>query len=448
MSLTRTRKPLMKHLSVTSCLIALFLLHASPALCERAYVANLNGDSVSVIDLDDNTVVNTIPVGDAPRSVAATEDGSRVFVLNGRDETVSVIDPATDTVIDTIDVSYSYDTGGDFPVPFEPTEIVASPDGKTVYVAADTFGALVVDVASGTITDLGERLGLAPEELYIDGMFDISPTGDFVYSHQYSDRTAGIIRINAETLQEEGEYSLSTIGFAVADDGQDIFSRWIGEVDTVQTTSFLVDPFDLSDSSVYMREIDDLDFAEPLVVAPDNKTVYYVVDDFHSFDDNIPFKSATPAVVAIDMSTFQVLGGVSIEDKPVGIDITSDGSRLVVPITTRNHVTIIDTESFTVVTNLPTGPTPRAFKRFILPDSGSSGGGTDIVFQPQSLSVSNGTFGLVVGGPQNASVVLERSSDLTTWTPVTTNILSNSTWPLSLPTGSNTMQFYRARLSP
>ena len=298
-------------------MVVSFAFGCFSALGEKAYIANLNaGLTFPSLISAARIVLKTIPVGDAPRSVAATEDGSRVFVLNGRDKTVSIIDPTTDTVINTLDVSYSYDLGHGDTEDFDPAEIVASPNGDTIYLAAPYYGALVVDVATGAITDLGEQLGLNPYELYVNRMFDISPLGDFVYSYQFSGSTAGIIRINAATLQEEGEYSVSSIGFAVADDGASVFTRYIGELATVHTVSFLVDPIDLSDSSVYMDFIDDLDFAEPLVVAPDNKTVYYVVEDFTSYNDSIPFSSDTPAVVAIDSSAWKVLGVVPIEDKP------------------------------------------------------------------------------------------------------------------------------------
>lgn len=71
-----------------------------------------------------------------------------------------------------------------------------------------------------------------------------------------------------------------------------------------------------------------------------------------------------------------------------------------------------------------------------------------IDFPPQSLSVSNGLFQFLLTGPENASVILERSTTLTNWTPIATNTLLPGGWPLSLPTGTNAKQFYRARLGP
>lgn len=67
---------------------------------DRLYVANANSDSVSVIALDKNIVVQTIaaritpkaPLGSAPNAVAVSGDGKRLFVANGADNAVAVID--------------------------------------------------------------------------------------------------------------------------------------------------------------------------------------------------------------------------------------------------------------------------------------------------------------------------------------------------------------------
>src|SRR5438128_10889400 len=68
----------------------------------EAYVANQSSNNVSVIDVATQTVVATIAVGSAPRSVTAS--ASRVYVANSGTGTVSVIDPSTHTVVSTITV--------------------------------------------------------------------------------------------------------------------------------------------------------------------------------------------------------------------------------------------------------------------------------------------------------------------------------------------------------
>jgi YVTN family beta-propeller protein len=66
---------------------------------------NENNNNVSVIDTTTNTVVGgLIPVGSGPNGAAITPDGSKVYIPNLLDNTVSVIDTAANSVIATIPV--------------------------------------------------------------------------------------------------------------------------------------------------------------------------------------------------------------------------------------------------------------------------------------------------------------------------------------------------------
>lgn len=64
----------------------------------RAYVANINDNTVSVIDSGTNTVIATVPVGQLPITVAVSPNGAFAYVANQGSHTVSVIDAATNTV--------------------------------------------------------------------------------------------------------------------------------------------------------------------------------------------------------------------------------------------------------------------------------------------------------------------------------------------------------------
>jgi YVTN family beta-propeller protein len=66
-----------------------------------AYVPLPFADQVAVVDLATNTVRN-VPVGNAPVGVAIEPGGARVYVANGEGNTVSVIDATSHTVVGTI----------------------------------------------------------------------------------------------------------------------------------------------------------------------------------------------------------------------------------------------------------------------------------------------------------------------------------------------------------
>ncbi|GHB84088.1 hypothetical protein GCM10010347_63780 [Streptomyces cirratus] len=82
------------------------------------YVTNLHSDTLSVIDIRTDAVVDSVRVGDRPDSVAVTPDGSHVYVTNSLTDTVSVIEARTRMVVDTIAVGE------------EPSRVRISLDGR------------------------------------------------------------------------------------------------------------------------------------------------------------------------------------------------------------------------------------------------------------------------------------------------------------------------------
>jgi YVTN family beta-propeller protein len=59
-----------------------------------AYVANVNGNSVSVINAETMAVTATLPVGVSPTSVGVLPNGSAAYVTNLKDGTVTVVNIA------------------------------------------------------------------------------------------------------------------------------------------------------------------------------------------------------------------------------------------------------------------------------------------------------------------------------------------------------------------
>jgi YVTN family beta-propeller protein len=69
---------------------------------KRIYVATGRGNSVAVIDSEQLSLVNVIPVGQRPWGIALTPDGRKLYTANGLSDDVSVVDTATNKVIATI----------------------------------------------------------------------------------------------------------------------------------------------------------------------------------------------------------------------------------------------------------------------------------------------------------------------------------------------------------
>jgi YVTN family beta-propeller protein len=87
-----------------------------------AYVANLNSNTLSVIDTDSDAVVATVNAGPTPRDVEATPDGRYLLVVNQSTNQVTVLDASNYSIVGTVAV-------GNFPC-----AIAIAPDGSAAYV--------------------------------------------------------------------------------------------------------------------------------------------------------------------------------------------------------------------------------------------------------------------------------------------------------------------------
>ncbi len=106
--------------------------------------------TVSVLDPSTGKVLKEIAVGLHPNDIIASADGKIVFVSNANSDNVSVISTEKDAVVETISVRLSPDKNsfwGD-----SPNGLGLSKDGKTLYVANGMDNALAV-------VELGKKAG-------------------------------------------------------------------------------------------------------------------------------------------------------------------------------------------------------------------------------------------------------------------------------------------------
>ena len=114
---------------------------AEAATRSMLYVANSQGDDITIIDLATQKVVKTLKVGPIVHGVCAQADGRRAFATIESEHSLKVIDTRTNEVTDTI------------PLGGQPNECAATNDGRYVVVPllAPVNMSVVVDVAQKKI---------------------------------------------------------------------------------------------------------------------------------------------------------------------------------------------------------------------------------------------------------------------------------------------------------
>ncbi|MHB8329654.1 MAG: YncE family protein, partial [Acidimicrobiales bacterium] len=120
------------------------------------YVANLGGNTVSVIDGSTNSVTAAVDVGPYPAGVAVDPSTDTVYVTMLFSNTMSVIDGSTNAVTATVSV------GGN------PNGVAVDPSTDTVYVANSANNTVsVIDGSTNAVTATVD-VGTAPEGVTVD----------------------------------------------------------------------------------------------------------------------------------------------------------------------------------------------------------------------------------------------------------------------------------------
>jgi YVTN family beta-propeller protein len=149
---------------------ALAVVAAAPAHAAgasgRAYVTNFAADTVSVIDVASQSIVNTIAVGNGPQGIAVNPAGTFAYAVNQLAGTVSVINTSTNTVSATIT------TGG------TPSYAIVNSAGTRLYVTdqANTVTEVyVIDTGTNSVQTIN-----APAPVQAYGLA-LNPANTFLY---------------------------------------------------------------------------------------------------------------------------------------------------------------------------------------------------------------------------------------------------------------------------
>ena len=176
-----------------------------------AYIANLNSQDISILNLESKTVTGAIPVGIYPSDLASSPCLDKLYVVDKSYDKLAVVDTQAPAVTKTIASGLNI-----------PARVVVSPLGDRVYVLntgpygnIDDKGYIsVLDTQTDTVIDTW-----MPGS-YTEAMA-ISPDGQFLYVYDYVKKQ--ILAVSTQTGQVDG-----TIDFEDQIDSFEAFPNGIG----------------------------------------------------------------------------------------------------------------------------------------------------------------------------------------------------------------------------
>jgi len=321
------------------CLLAVPLAaHAG-----RAYVSNEDGESVTVIDTDKGTVVQTVGIGKRPRGMKLSHDGSQLFVaVSGlpkcppsvpdeecekleRDlkaDGIAVMDTKTLKLIKVLHA------GSD------PEQFALHDDGRLFVANEDISQTTVLDSKSGKVL-ARVKVGDEPEGV------GISPDGKWVLVTNESDNSISVI--DSKTLKEVHHIIVGKRPRDVAftPDGKTTYVS--GEFDSS------VYRVSLPDGKKVERVIQLRKEARPMALQLDSKRSRLYVSTG---------RGGSVAVLDVSASAPKLVTEVQVGARPWGIALSADGSRLYTANGPSNDVSVLDTATLKVVKKIPVGKSP------------------------------------------------------------------------------------------
>jgi YVTN family beta-propeller protein len=312
-----------KQLFLISILVILSLI----VNAQTAYITNFGTNTVSVINVATNTVIDSVVVGNSPYGVCVHPDGSKVYIANSGNKTISVINTATNTVTATITVG---DT---------PSGIAISPDGSKVYVVNHASNTVnIINTTTNAVTDT-ISVGSGPLGICV------SPDGNLLYVSNENNNS--ITKINTITT---ASYTFGVggnpMGICLSPDGSTIYvaNNYSNSISTISTSTNAV-----------LATITGCNSPRGVSVSPDGKKIYVT--------DNL----STGRINIINTATNTISATILVGSNPFGISVSPDGSKVYVANYGANTVSVIDTATNTVSSTIAVGNSsgPTAFGNFI-----------------------------------------------------------------------------------
>jgi YVTN family beta-propeller protein len=277
-----------------------------------AYVSNISGNNVSIVNTANSSVVGTVPVPLGPTGLAVTPGGSEVYVACQSANVVAVISTSTNSVIASIGVGAT------------PTQLAISPNGAQVYVV-NQGGNQVSVIDTGSKTVVGTiPVGLRPSAVAFN------PSGTRAFVANLWSGNVSVIDTSAKAVTSSFTADSGPSGIAVTPDGTRIYvtNQYSGIVSVHDTSGNL------------LSKVGGFSFPTAVAVTP-NGTRVFVTDG----------NSGTVSV--LDANSNTILANIGVASLPTSVVVSADGARAYVTNEQGFSLSIVDTTSNAIVSTIP-----------------------------------------------------------------------------------------------
>ncbi len=177
---------------------------------KKVYVANIDAGSVSIINLESNTVDHTGFTGlGEPVNIVITPDGTRAYVTDEEYDNVFVLDLVTKSILTTISGVFQ-EVGG----------LAVSPDGTKVYVTNSEYTTStirIINVADNTV-DPNPIMGFSGPEGIV-----ITADGSKAYVTNNDDNTVSVVDLGSKSVTTFATGFSGPTAIAITPDGTKLF---------------------------------------------------------------------------------------------------------------------------------------------------------------------------------------------------------------------------------
>ena len=286
----------------------------------RIFVTNEKSDTVSVINGSTLEIEATIEIGERPRGIGLSPDGTELYVAVSEENKIKVVDPVSLKII------REFEAGSD------PETFAVHPNGNIYISNEDDAKATVFNPKTGEqIAEI--KVGLEPEGVAI------SPNGKRVIITSESTNMLHVITVPGNTIENNiligsrpraATFSQSgDIAYATAE-----ISGEVVKVDMINAK--IIKTGSTGDSKSKPKDV---------VLSKDEKVIYVA-------------GGRANKIIVMDADTLEIIKGIPVGKRTWGLAMSKDGKRLFTTDGVSSTVSVIDTDKNEVIKTIEVGKFP------------------------------------------------------------------------------------------